>query len=362
MKGILRFLLSFCATGGWACYGQNICHVSSKIDDVLPSAQDLSTRYSGFQFAIEEYNKGAKRQANFIIIAPETKKDQVPELIQTAKSKDCAVIVGLITSKDALLAGPFLKQNEIPGFSSTAMAPDAQTFFPYLLSATTSSESWAKALLGDLRQHERQQIIIFRKASDFFSQVTVKSLEQEARNLDMVKQVQTVEVSSPDEMRTTLDRFKFKNVTFVFTTYPMASVEGISALSSVTWGRESKIYGNPSWMEQQTFLHFRPIMEKVPSIFLVAPWFPEDNTKENLDFQKKYSERFHAFPDHDTAYNYDVTKIILHCFEKNLRPVDCFKSPLHYDGVTGTFDFDGRSSHPLRSERIKKANYSAGRL
>lgn len=79
---------------------------------------------------------------------------------------------------------------------------------------------------------------------------------------------------------------------------------------------------------------------------------------EYLRFSAEVRQRDGVLPDHDSAYDYDVASMLLQCY-RNARPgydihseiVECLRAPFQFDGVTGHYDFEGRS-HPFRPQLV----------
>jgi ABC-type branched-subunit amino acid transport system substrate-binding protein len=325
----------------------NICHVSSIIDDILPSANDLKLRYSGFEMALQNFNKKQKNKfyALFHIIKPTQPTDTILDLIKKSKDLNCHAVVGLVTSRDTMLAGPFLKINGIVGISATAVHDDISKFYPQVISLSDSASSWAQAITTEFKQSDIKSVYIYIRESDVFSDILTTALEKHLR----IHKIKIQRVKKYIEFDSLL---KQKNKSaIVFTTYPVVSIESMIYISKIN-PRNITIYGNPAWMEKHTFSAVTKYMPNIDYIYLSAPWHNEYSSKQQKDFLNLYQTQYNKNPDHDTAYNYDSAMLALECITRSPQ-LKCNLDRYKYTGITGQFQFND-ASHANRPEIIKK--------
>jgi ABC-type branched-subunit amino acid transport system substrate-binding protein len=325
-----------------------VCHVSTLIDHLLPSANDMKMRYSGFDLAIKSFNdrnSNGAFHATLEVISAKNKQITIFDLLNEAKTRNCNAIVGLVTSRDALLSGPILKQIGIIGISSTAVHDDISKFYPHVISLANSATTWAKSLAQQMHKTKTHKVYIFKKEADVFSATLTSALEWQLKNLNV--NYEKIEDIDPS----VASKWPLTRSSMVFTTYPVISIEHILRLIQVQ-NKEMTIFGNPSWMERHTFSALAKKLKAVDNIFVSAPWHNEYTSTAGEKFFKSYKEHYSKKPDHDTAYNYDATTLALECLTK-YKSGPCQIKNLKFTGATGYYEFLN-SSHAIRPELIRQ--------
>ena len=332
-----------------------LCYVSSPINGVLPRAQSITTASVGFRLALQEYEQTSGRGARLVEFEPRRAAMAIPDGIKWAKEQGCLAVVGLVSSKDALVAGPFLAERDLVGVSSTATSDELDKFFPYLMSTSTAASSPIAAITR-LVKNDRRRAVVLYDGTDFFSNFYYKELKEQ---LPLAKFL-TVDGKGQLAPNALADLKRADGGTiFVVTLYPFKSLPALEQLAGLGLAapQRSLIIGNPAWMEVQSFANRRDIFGRLPPAKVFSPWDTRKVTAPWRAFRANLKREFGAEPDHDSVYDYDVTRWILSCVDKakastsaDLR--SCLSRSQTFEGLTGRYRFGGHSSHPEREETL----------
>jgi ABC-type branched-subunit amino acid transport system substrate-binding protein len=361
--------VTFATTAFLASGEIKLCHVSSSIDAVLPSANDLDTRFGGFLEAVKKYNDELTKtkqsnvkkieKAVFEYLSPEGSNIDIPSLIERAHKQGCFAVVGLISSKDALLAAPFLKKYKMAAVSSTAVSNDLDAYFPHILSLSSSAESWSREIVNQIKTHKADKTVVLFDSSDVYSYNLLSKLKLEwQRNIKLkIPALETVETKNVLAVKNISPGSNSQKLAVVFTTYPMASLSALKLMNGLTKSNNLRLFGNPAWMETHAFSADGDLFQKLPDVFLVAPWFLTDENKLFTDFKKRYQISYKKNPDHDSSYDYDAATLLLRCASSKKSALECITNLKSFSGVSGNYAFSGKS-HSERPERAQKADFS----
>ena len=352
-----RLLALFFLTGSLGLADSlKICHVSSELGSVLPRANDSSATHGGFKVAIQAYNRRHKKSVKFTVADGKSLLDQ----LNWAAAGNCDAIVGLVTSRDALLAAPILKKNgTLVAFSSTATADELNDYFPNVISASTSMSAWVEAVERKFKNQRYPTVIIVSKPDDLYSLFFTKKLASSFGSGTVI-----LNLGPNDEIKSsfikTLD--PASQILFLYSTYPIHSLHSLAQLAGKLNKSKSahwKIVGTQSWIETHTFRARKDVMDQLPICFHFSPWIAPANSAYRL-FKAQYHHLYQRPPDHDSTYDYDVMNMILNCYQESqvkngfekLRLRDCLGKQHEYLGATGLYRYNGIQSHPIRNEQI----------
>lgn len=356
------------ASAAKANISAKVCYVSSILDSILPRPDRASREMSGFETGIRFLKESNPRLViSFEEFHPVSKGQSVVDLLKLANTAKCDVIVGLVTSRDALLAAPYLKEQGMPGVSSTAVADELDKYFPYITTACTSTSSWADAAAELAKLHHINRPIILSNRSELFSTLLTDRLRKLLPDSRIFYLDTDGEVSS--HVFQTINWTKPGLV--IYTTYPIHSIPSLQKLAQIPESVQKiakknwDILGNPSWMEPLTFHRLRHILKKLPKISLISPWVTSSVEKRYREFKNRYVTKYKAAPDHDSTYDFDVMMMIGECLStktesENTRVslLRCLSKARTFEGVTGIYHFNGHSAHPVREERTVDSGYS----
>lgn len=349
------------ATAANAAQPLKVCYVSSLLDNILPRATDKRKENGGFLLRIEQFQKQyPNKPIAFTAYRPTNKTDDILSLIQKADHDGCDLLVGIVTSRDALLSGPYLTKNHLFGMSSTALADDIDHYYPYLLTACTSSTSWASEVVRFVKREKPSKVLVLSKPTELFSIILTDKL---MAGLSTAKVADIdAEDNAPADVLEILS--KSEKTFIISTTYPIQSIPTLQKIAMLGL-KNAKIIGNPSWMESQTFKSLPEIMKRIPKILLITPWTPSVENAAFKKFKEAYQQKYGSAPDHDTSYDYDVMTMITDCYQKSQSKAStraqiqqCMRQPRVFSGVTGEYRFDGKASHPIRHEHVIDSGYS----
>lgn len=332
-----------------------ICHVSSSLGDILPRANEGQAQYGGFLLALKQFRH---LHPNLPVDWKVFKaQGALPsDGVAWADKKKCHVIVGLVSSRDALIAAPFLKKHKIFGFSSMASTDLIKKGFPYIRSAAIPSSLAMKFLAHQARQKKFSHIYVIYEADDIFSLSYLDSL----RPLIKVKPIalnrsRLIPIHQLESLRSE------KRIFLLYTTYPLRSGPSLIQLAkqlSPDQQRSLVMYGNSSWMETQILHQLADVLRLFPHRYIMTAWHSSKNKDKFDEFSEAYRLLYGKRPDHDSSYDFDVTQQILTCYEssskaKSLRRAlqACLSKPSVLHGVTGDYSFPEGKAHAQRRIR-----------
>jgi len=337
-----------------------ICYVSSPVGPILPRMSDLPKQYAGFKQAVEEFNRTSGLSATFMP-APIVSGDNNPVLngVHWADKEGCHALVGLVSSRDALLAGPELKSRGLVGISSTATANDLDRWYPNVLSASTSVKSYVEALARHMNESPKDRVIAISRSNDIYSLAFTEEISRKLASRVEIWNLKHDNELSPENLGTLTVG---KPTSILYTTYPILSMPSLSQIAMISRGysrTEWRVFGTQSWMEIQAFRARTDLIALLPPIFLFNPWEMRTKVPGYAEFRARFTRMWGTTPDHDTIYDYDTAKILLRCFENNPKTktprkaiLDCVSKRFEHTGMTGRYEFDGLHAHPQRPENL----------
>jgi hypothetical protein len=306
-----------------------ICYISSSIGHILPRANDLNQEWKGFQFAVEKHPKLE------FLVQQTTSKSGVLEGVSWAKSQNCMVVVGIVTSQDAIIAAPMLKKNDLFAVSSTATTIKVKHWASHFRSFSVSTESYVE----DLRKKVgEKKVLVIGEPGSIFSQGFKELVQKNFISTNYA------EVLNPDA------RSKIREADLVFfANYPIEAMPWLQ-LSEL---KEKKIFGNQSWNEIQVFNQIPRSHFLWSNIQILSPFNIKEAQKSS--YAKKYFKKFKNWPDHDSYYDYEVVEFIASCVIPKAPAVRseiyrCLRNKRTYRGATGSYMFSPEEAHPKRPQ------------
>lgn len=336
-----------------------VCHVSSSLSNILPRANDLNLRGSGFKLKIEEYNARHANRIEFVFFEPASSQIALLDGIKRAAAEHCTVVVGLVSSRDAVIAAPFLQKLDLIGVSSTATATQLNQWHHSVVTLAASQESQAKNLLKTIRSSSKKgDIFVVTQRDDFYSFLfanELSTLEPSVRRLQL-------------EPGYTLSKHDLSALSasqvaaIIYSTYPILSIPSLKQLSTIQAEKQKNfmIFGTSPWLETQIFKAKQSVLKALSEIKVLVPWDNEVRLKAvRQHFLHAYLNRYGAYPDHDSIYDYDAMSMIIECFgQENLR--QCLGSSRIFTGILGKYLFQEGLAHPQRPMIMK--DYLLGAL
>lgn len=335
-----------------------VCHVSSAVGSLLPRANDKNIQFGGFEIAIEDFilrNKIIAKSVEFRPYQNATESLAVLDGLAKAKSDNCDLIVGLITSKDSLIAGPYLVENKMYGISSTATNDGISKYNSNLLSFSTSASSYVKSFTDWVKNNSLKdsEVAVIFKPTEVYSLFFKDEVKKKLPGIWVV--------NFNDLLGGKKAAAEFRGVKAVFiTTYPLESIVILKSLKDKLPPvrlKDLNIFGTQSWTEVQAFSANPTLINDFKNVFMFSPWNFDNETPEFQNCRSKYKHKFGVMPDHDSVYDYDTVAFALKCAfdsktntfnRENLR--SCFGSQQKFSGATGLYEFKSGDSHPLRQD------------
>lgn len=278
--------------------------------------------------------------------------------MQAMTSEACSVILGIITSRECLIAGPYLQNNKVVGISSCCGHDAITKYYPYLYAGVPPISKEAEAIVAHLLKNKNNgTVFAIYQPTNVYSIAQFSYFKQK-----YPREFVAVVVGSDGQFD--LEKFKQnknKPQTLLFFTYPLPSVKIIFTLSNNNLiDKSTQIIGSSSWSDETTlFKPLKPILQKASNVFEieVLDW----NKVKNSPFIKNFVKKFKRTPLNVEILNYDTTKLAIHCYQTALNDGkfnhDAFTQCLarnNYQGVTGVIQFDKHSSFVDRPVYLTK--------
>lgn len=273
--------------------------------------------------------------------------DQISKITET----QCPILLGLFTSQDCLIAGEFLKKNNVIALSSSCSNDLIKKYYPHIYSMTPNQLSYSKVVAEYINDADDvNDIYAFYQPSDIYSRDGFKYFERSIK-----KQLIPIEVKSNGSFKLKqLFGIKKNKVYYVFFTYPLPSAQIISKLDNYHLiDKNITIIGASSWIFQLSVFHsMKSILKKANH--LLTPNLIDKKKVALSKFSMKFEEKFHRKPDVVELLTYDATKLAIKCYRKarshnNLRLdfLHCLRNDPH-EGITGVIHFPADSPFAQR--------------
>ena len=313
-----------------------ICHISSYFGSQLPGAKDSSLKFSGFESNLH-------KKINLLKFTPKHKLDVIRG-VEWAKLQKCKIVVGIITSQDALLAAPLLEKNGMFGISATSTTHLTDKWSNSFKSLSVSSRDYVDHLSKHFKSYSKK-IYVISKKGDLYSETY--------RDLLILKKLPNLEFIFLEDLKINVKSASHTPTTLVFTTYPVDALTSILNLNDIS---QYEIYGTPSWNETHLFA---PFFERINQKGKVQIWDALDRAKSNsllYEFLKSYKSKFGRLPDHDSIYEQDVMRLITQCGENSNfsseKTISCMKDLNKFQGISGRHEFKKGNSHSIRDLQL----------
>ncbi len=331
----------------------SVCYISSEHGLALPRANDKPANLGGFETAI----RISKTKLNVKFKIVDTASQSLLSRLSALKSENCDAVVGLVSSRDALLAARTLKKLKILALSSTATSDDLSEGLPYLKSLASSQTAMAKSLKLELKKRKIDNAIIVYQPEETFSDLYK----------DILKHVLTIDLEFfPLSSENTLpaafyDKIVSRPKPVIFATYPTSSVSALGKIETLAKLHSElemlPIFGNQTWLEPQGFQSRKEVEKILRNITVFSTWDFSISEKFIPALHNFFSE-YHVPMDHDSAYDFDAMQFLIQCAERagpselvSEAIAGCFNRDKTFVGLTGEYTFRKNNAHPTRIDR-----------
>lgn len=323
-----------------------ICVNLSPNREMVGTAMDYDALIRGSELAFQDTHF-----SDYRFFSTNTNVEFLQQIQQMASSS-CSVILGFLTSRECLIAGPVLVKNKIIGISFICGHDNVNNFHPYLYTATPSISQASKIVVDYLhRSPQFGKIFAVHQPTDTYSESEFTQFKSKFKG-----QIVEVPIDSDGQFDSNLISYKpGEKATLAFFTYPLPSVKILVMLSDhqmIT--KNTRIIGASSWSDDVSLLiPIKSILEKAYEVKAVdiMDW---NKVKKSI-FVKRFSKTFHREPVGIEVSNYDVTKLAVECYKKSFingkYDTNQFRyciTHTHYIGESGTFSFNNNSSFATR--------------
>ena len=324
-----------------------ICAISNSFSQMFSGMERSRNSRYPFELAFNHFKK--PHVATYVYNSAATDLDLINKL-KTAVHDGCKVILGFYISRECLLVGPILKENKVVGFSPGCAHNRINEYFPYLMTAVPSLESYLKTVSDYLNGRE-EKIFVFYQPSDVFSRISYaelrKNVNKEIVEIKIDRSGRALEENFP-EISTT------KNL-YVFLTYPLTSLGMLGSLDAKKLvGKGSIIVGSSSWaFDQELLAKNKNLLKKADSVMLPG-FYSEKKARAKLPNGKTINETLQdPSPPMVALLAYDAAVASLMCgsevkddFQAS-KFVSCLRR-LNYNGLTGVMKYSENSSFAVR--------------
>lgn len=330
-----------------------VCHVSSSVGDILPRANQGKAQYGGFQLAIDEFQKKNPHHVVQWLVFDGTGKTS-SDGVFWASENNCDLIVGLVSSRDAIIAARALKKKKIFAYSSTASSDLVAKGLPYFKTAAIKISDVAGAIIKHAEKKKIPNVYLIYKDDEVFSLTYFDHMKEHPRVVPLLLKGNRLSKEQ-------LSQINHDNRALVFySTYPIESAPSITQLAAYVpeENRDNIILvGNNAWMENHVLKTLKDELGKFENRFLFTAWDRVRGKRGFNQFASKYKKLYRKKPDHDSSYDYDVMTQSLRCFKNKSAGSDltmrehmfnCLGSLKSFTGVAGKYKYIKGRAHPIR--------------
>ncbi len=343
-------------------YTLKVCHVSSAVGAILPRANDITLINSGFILGVQDFNSTNKHKIKWVTLNSDHKKIDILQAIYQAGQIGCRIVVGIVSTRDALLAAPLLKKLKILGISSTATADEMRQSYPHLISLAPSQRSQVQFIQSYLLKINRTtDLFLIEKKDDFFSILLTEKFLEIDSHFKVFKLESGNLLKSPD-----IDQIRNSQApTLIYSTYPIHSLPSLIQIAEIKHELSIPplILGTSPWLETQAFKSHSDLFRILTQVFVFPSWdFEPHLEKMRQIFFSHYLRQFGTRPDHDSVHDYDTLSMIGQCMTQvsSQEVVHCLTQERNFVGILGRYQYKKGDANPTR--KLKPKNYDGTEL
>lgn len=318
-----------------------LCFVANSLPAMHSSPDRGGYLFLGHELAM-------KSQPSVQIAKYESKgtDESLVSTVTKMSSDGCKVILGLFTSKEALLAGKLLKGKDVIGVSASASHVGLKELYPAVVTAVPAADAYTSKVIEHL-QSRKEQIVVVVQPDDLYSTAMTTNIYNQWKGAKPPRI--DIRGNSVIDMPSSIKRNS--PLTIVFTTYPVPSVDALSRLHSLgIIGKKTTLIGSASWVfDLAAFRNSRDLLVRAEKVLV-----PEtlDRTSEKYkEFEKKFIDKFSIKPENLAAYSYDTTLWVAKCWTRSTKTTKEFLACLNtepFNGATGRILLEPGSPFPSR--------------
>ena len=330
-----------------------LCYVSSNLNSAFSDSYDASLHHSGALLATREMAHLFPAGIDLVIRPKVPPNTLITDEIEWADRAGCALVIGHIASRDALLASPLLRSRGLGAISTIAQTDEIDALFPHLLSLAPPHSVWANALQRYVCDASAEQVIVVTKQDDAFSVLAAEQIRRSFEAADIrFSEVELDGENSFDEADLRLIAKESSNRTaIIYAIYPLLAIPSLEQLASAeSTSTRRTILGNITWHEDLAFRMRRDLLERLPTILAPRPATPERQRYKH--FAEAHRAAWGVFPEYEAGYDYDATMLALECLVGSqhsapvrARALQCLARTRTVPGVMSVYRFDGERAH-----------------
>lgn len=276
------------------------------------------------------------------------KNEDYIKQIQAMTSGPCSIIIGIVSSRECLIAGPLLKKNKVIGMSASCGHDTIDKYYPYLYSTDRRLSECIDAVTNHINaSHEVENIFVFEQATDIFTETEFVQLKHK-----IIKPFVTIPIGKDAYFDLTkFDDIKGKPITLVFFTYPIQTIKILIELANhdLITKNTSIIYASSLFEYISLFKPIRSILDKSRAVFNLD--YVDWKQLKVSDFYQHFVKKYKRDPIDYEVVNYDTTRFAIQCYRKSLLHGQYNRNEFQkclettkYEGVAGTISFSQHSS------------------
>ena len=328
----------------------------------LPSMNAVYLK-GGLQIAIDDFNlsKWAIQHGVRVDLVeyPCGRKDlDVIRSFMSAVNSDALAVIGLDTSKEALLVGKLAQDNRILTITTSGAHDRIGMYGDYVFSMVSSISTYTKEISEYVKGLNASKVLIVANYDEPYSKSMSNKLSNDLINNSNVYRVMT----SKDILIDKTKMNELRNVEYdvvIIATYTYPGVLLLNQLMDAGVVVSQPVIVSPAWYYDHTTI--KKHLKRVGHIVCFTTWSTEWRDILSKEFIRKYERNYGIVPSAGDALSYDAANILF----KALRRVKQYNREelkrefikiKKYRGSTGWRYYDNCSNHPRSSFFINIIN------
>ena len=315
---------------------------------------------AGYRLAFNEFNnsdwaKKRKFRVEMIDMGAANNDIELVENFHRAVNSDVLAVVGVDSSKEALLVAGIAQKNGLLTLTASAAHDSIGQAGDYVYSGSNPVSAAAREIAKLIHREKKKSLLVISNFNEPYS----KKYADEILDNSLLVGVDIVRVDLPEGRilnEQHLEKIKEKQHYDVvaITTYSYA---GVMILNELV--RHKIVSNQPVVVPQAWYFDSDTVIRnlvKPCKIICMAPWYVKWEDKKAKEFIQKYKKEYGGYSEQriiDDAHTYDMAGILLQSI-KNAKYLtrkdikESFKLIKKYRGATGLYYYDDCSGHPRK--------------
>lgn len=307
-----------------------------------PNSKFGGQTYKGIQLAAEQVNEagGVKGVGKIKLVTEDTggNKDQAVNAFRRLIAQEhVSVIIGPTLSSEALAAGPIACQRSIPMVTVNATAKGIPDVCPYVFRTSLAERQLIPLSVSRAvaKYHIKRAAIFY--ANDDPNMVESYSVYKEAAAQQGIQIVDVESFATKDtDFSAQLTKVKSLNVDAIFTgAYPDTGASILTQAQKLGLPKSIVFIGGNGF-NSPNLISLAGVSAE--GVIVSSPWFVGKGDHENVEFVKRYRDKYHQDPDTYAAQGYQGLMLVANALSsaKSQSPA-AIRDALAASKVTGLF-------------------------